>query len=243
MATLNPAVTEGAYTTTLKNLRDRVLIRLGFAAQLATPPPGMAALVDEFLSSAQVQMAQRFPELVTERFYTWTMVAGTRFYTTSGDDEGATVPDFILDPKKITWIGIEDLNAVFYPLVEGIDPTLYTTESKNGFPRRYEIRQSIEVFPAPAEAYKLQVKGRPLNFVFVGDSDVATIDPELVFLLGLANAKAHYNQPDSGIYFTQATNHLGQLVAGSHGTKRYVPGATEAENLIQPSLITFLPQG
>ncbi len=241
MATLNPAVTEGAYTETLKILRDRILIRLGFAAQLATPPPGMAALVNEFLSSAQTQMAQRFPELVTERFYTWTMIAGTRFYSTSGDDEGVTAPDFILDPKKITWIGIEDLNAAFYPLREGIDPTLYTTESKDGFPRRYEIRQSIEVFPAPADAYKLQVKGRPLNFVFAGDSDIATIDPELIFLLALANAKAHYNQPDAGVYFTQATNHLGQLVAGSHGTKRYTPGAVEVERRSQPSLITFIP--
>ena len=74
MATLNPAVTEGNYVTTLKNLRDRMFIRLGFAAQLASPPPGMAALVDEFLSSAQVLMAQRFPDLVTERFYTWLMV-------------------------------------------------------------------------------------------------------------------------------------------------------------------------
>lgn len=243
MATLNPAVTEGAYTDTLKILRDRVLIRLGFAAQLVNPPPGMAALVNEFLSSAQVQLARRLPELVTERFYTWTMIAGTRFYSTSGDDEGATAPDFILDPKNITWIGVEDLNGVFYPLIEGINPTLYTTESKDGFPQRYEIRQSIEVFPAPADAYKLQVKGYPKNFAFADDADVATIDPELVFLLALANAKAHYGQNDAQLYFTQATNHLGQLTAGSHGTKRYVPGAREAENEIQPSLITFLPQG
>ncbi len=243
MATLNPAVSEGAFTETLKILRDRILIRLGFAAQLANLPPGMAALVNEFLSSAQTQMAQRYPELVTERFYTWTMAIGTRFYTTSGDDEGVTAPDFILDPKKITWIGIEDLNGSFSPLIEGIDPTLYSTEDQDGFPRRYEIRQAIEVFPAPAEIYKLQVKGRPLNFVFAGDDDVATIDPELIFLLALANAKAHYNQPDAGIYFTQATNHLGQLVAGSHGTKRYTPGAVEVERRSQPSLITFLPQG
>jgi len=243
MATLNPAVTTGAYTDTLKILRDRVLIRLGFAAQLASLPPGMAALINEFLSSAQIQLAQRFPELVTERFYTWTMVIGTRFYTTTSDDEGATSPDFILDPKKITWIGIEDLNGTFTPLIEGINPTLYTTEASDGLPRLYEIRQAIEVFPAPAETYKLQVKGRPLNFAFAADGDVATIDPELVFLLALANAKAHYNQPDASIYFTQATNHLGQLVAGSHGTKRYVPGVELASPAIQPRLITFLPQG
>ena len=112
MATLNPAVTVGNYTATLATLRVRVLQRLGFGAQTATPPPGMALLIDEFLSSAQRQLALSFPELVTERFYTWTMTIGQRFYTTSADDEGVTAPDFILDPKKITWVGIEDLNAV-----------------------------------------------------------------------------------------------------------------------------------
>ena len=137
MATLNPAVTEGNYTDTLKTLRDRVLIRLGFAAQLDNPPPGMAALINEFLSSAQVQLAKRFPSLVTERFYTWTMVVDTRFYSVTGDDEGVTVPDFILDPTKISWIGVEDLNGTFTPLIEGINPTLYTTEASPGLPRRY----------------------------------------------------------------------------------------------------------
>lgn len=239
MATLNPAVTEGNYTETLSDLRDRILIRLGFAAQLANPPPGMAALVDEFLSSAQVLMAQRFPDLVTERFYTWLMVAGTRFYSTSGDDEGATAPDFILDPRKITWIGIEDLNGSFYPLIEGIDPTFYTTEAQDGLPRFYEIRQSLEVFPAPAAAYNLQVKGRPNNFVFVGDADICTIDPELIFLLALANAKAHYEQSDAANYFAQATSHLGELVAGTHGTARYVPGTRLLAPRVQPTLDAF----
>ena len=241
MTVLNPAVTEGAFTDTLKNLRDRVLIRLGFAAQLANLPPGMAALINEFLSSAQTQMAQRFPELVTERFYTWTMIAGTRFYSVSGDDEGVTVPDFILDSLKITWVGIEDLNGAFLPLREGIAPELLTNADKEGLPRLYEIRQSIEVYPAPNAAYKLQIKGRPKNFAFIADADVVTIDPELVFLLALANAKAHYNQPDASVYFTQATSHLGQLVSGTHGTKRYVPQPDEVVLTPQkPTLVTFL---
>lgn len=239
MATINPAVTEGNYTETLSDLRDRILIRLGFAAQLATPPPGMAALVDEFLSSAQVLMAKRFPDLVTERFYTWLMVVGTRFYSTTGDDEGATSPDFVLDPRQISWIGIEDLNGSFYPLVEGIDPTLYTTEDQNGLPRRYEIRQSLEVFPAPADAYSLQVKGRQKNFAFASDADICTIDPELIFLLALANAKAHYEQSDADNYFAQATSHLGELVGGSHGTARYVPGPKQLEPRTQPTLEAF----
>lgn len=241
MATLNPAVTEGAYTETLADLRARILRRLGFGAQVATPPPGMAAVVDDFLSSAQTQMAQRFPALVTERFYTWTMVAGTRFYSTSGDDEGATAPDFILDPRKITWVGIEDTNNSFYPLIEGIDPVLYTTESQRGRPARYEIRQSLEVFPAPDAAYSLHVKGRPKNFAFASDSDVCTIDPELIFLLALANAKAHYRQPDAGNYFSQATSHIGQLVSGTHGTARYVPGTKQPAPETEPVFLPLVP--
>lgn len=240
MATINPAVTEGNYTETLSDLRDRILIRLGFAAQLASPPPGMAALVDEFLSSAQVLMAKRFPDLVTERFYTWLMVAGTRFYSTSGDDEGATAPDFILDPAQISWIGIEDLNGSFFPLEEGIDPTLYTTEAQRGLPRLYEIRQSLEVFPSPADAYNLQVKGRQKNFAFASDADICTIDPELIFLLALANAKSHYQQSDAQNYFAQATSHLGELVAGTHGTARYVPGTKQLAPQVQPRLDVFI---
>ncbi|MEE9311793.1 MAG: hypothetical protein V3V10_05200 [Planctomycetota bacterium] len=238
MATLNPAVTEGNYTATLATLRVRVLKRLGFGAQTANPPPGMALLVDEFISSAQTQLATRFPELVTERFYTWTMVVDQRFYTTSGDDDGVTTPDFILDPKKITWVGVEDLNGTFYPLREGINPLLYTTETTNtGLPYAYEIRQSLEVFPAPDAAYLLQVKGRPKNFPLAGDADIVTIDDELIFLLALANAKAHYQQTDAESYFTQATSYLGTLNAGTYGTARFVPGTVQAAPLPQPVLL------
>ncbi len=239
MATLNPAVGTGAYTTTLLTLRQRILRRLGFAASVANPPPGMSELVDEFIVSAQTQMAERFPELVTERFFEWTLTAGTRFYTTSGDDEGSTTPDYVLNPKDVTWVGIEDLNGTFIELIEGIDPQFYTSEAQRGLPSHYEIRQAIELFPSPDQAYKLIVKGRFKNLPLAADADVVSIDPELIFLLALANAKAHYNQPDAQIYFTQATNHLGQLNAGSHGTARYVPGPKNDDTpKTRPVLVT-----
>lgn len=224
MATLNPAVGTAAYGVTLLTLRQRMLRRLGFAASVANPPPGMADLVDEFLVSAQTQMVERFPDLVIERFFSWTMVAGTRFYLTTADDEGTTSPDYVLNPLGVVWVGLEDLNGAFLPLIEGIRPTFYTSESQQGLPSHYEIRQAIEVFPAPDQAYILHVKARFKNLPFTDDADVTTIDPELVFLLALANAKAHYRQPDAQNIFSQATSHLGQLNAGTHGTARYVPG-------------------
>lgn len=237
MATLNPSVGTGAYEETLVNLRVRILRRLGFGAQTSNPPPGMAALVDEFLSSAQVLLARRYPELVSERFFTWLMVVGTRFYNVSADVEGVTAPDYILDPRRVTWVGVEDLNGTFIPMIEGIHPTLYTSESNKGLPTYYEIRQNIEVFPAPDQAYNLQIKGHYGLLPFTDDADVVTIDDELIFLLALANAKSHYGQPDAQIYFTQATSYLGQLNAGAHGTARYVPGAARLAPAVKPILV------
>ena len=166
------------------------------------------------------------------------MVADQLFYTVSGDDEThPTTPDFLLDPKKITWVGVEDLNGTFYPLIEGINPLVYTQESQNGLPYSYEIRQAIEVFPTPDAAYLLQIKGRPLNFRLTADADILTIDPELVFLLALANAKAHYQQADAQLYFTQATSYLGTLNAGTFGTARFVPGTIDAPPAPKPVLL------
>lgn len=223
MATLNPAVGENAYTETLSDLRTRILVRLGYGAQTASPPPGMSALINDFLQSAQKLMAKKYPMLRTERFYSWTMVAGTRFYSLGSDDEGSTSPDHVLDPQSVKWVGIEDSNGTFTEIFEGIDPLWYTQEDQQGLPQRYEIRQSIEVMPAPDQAYTLHVKGHTKNFAFTGDSDVCTVDPELIFLLALANAKAHYQQPDARNYFQQATSYLGDITAGNHGTRRYVP--------------------
>lgn len=237
MATLNPAVGTGAYTETLADLRVRVLRRLGFGAMTSNPPPGMADLVDDFLRDGQKQLAERFPELVTERFFSWTMIAGTRFYTTSGDDEGATSPDYVLNPKRISWVGVEDSNGTFTPLHQGIPPELYTSESQQGLPHYYEIRQAIEVFPAPDQAYTLQVKGYYKNLPFSSDTDVVSVDPDLVFLHALASAKSHYRQPDADTVFSQLTSLMGSLTAGTHGTARYVPGTVRATPQTKPVLV------
>jgi hypothetical protein len=197
----------------------------------------MAALIDDFLQSAQRQVSLRFPTLVTERFFTWTLIAGTRFYLTTADDEGATSPDYVLNPLRVKGVWLEDLNGSFYPLTEGIDPQLYTSESQQGLPAFYEIRQAIEIFPAPDAAYKLHVKADFSNLAFADDADVCSVDDELIFLLALANAKSHYGQADAQVYFTQATSHLGQLTAGTHGSARFVPGTKAAPPAIKPVLV------
>ena len=229
-ATFNPPLDDNLYTVTRQTLRDRVLTRLGFAAQTANPPPGMAGLVNDFLQDAQTQMARAHPDLRTLRYFTWNIPAdtGQKFYGlhSRGDAEGITVPDYQLDPHSIQWVGLLREDRRIVPLVRGL-PANWSPDDRpedRGEPRYYEITSSLQIWPPADRQYTLVVKGHTLNFQFTGDTDVTTIDPELVFLLALANAKAHYEQSDAGVYYTQATTYLGRLIAGLHGDRRYVPG-------------------
>lgn len=71
---------------TLLQLRTRMMVRLGFAVQAATPPPGMATLLDDFLRSTQKTLYRKNPVLRTERFYRWTLLQGERFYGIRDED-------------------------------------------------------------------------------------------------------------------------------------------------------------
>lgn len=225
---------------TLVEVRRKMLIRLGYPNQLVNPPPGMATLVDQFLRDAQDEIYRQLQRaaLWTERFYRWTMVPGQRYY---GFGENNEPCDAQIDPYKITWVGFEDLNRAWYRLDEGIPPEYYTRANINfGWPTRFEIRSCIEIFPAPQAAYTLWVKGDFPPAPLVADTDKFTIDDIAVFLLALGNAKAHYGQKDAQLVLTQAGNYSKALVAGSHGTKRYVNRSGTGNPLTPPK---FLPLG
>jgi hypothetical protein len=225
--------TEGFYLSeTLSELRQSILERLGYAARVNNPPPGMAALVNNFLRRGQAYLFRRYKsQLETERFYRWTMVAGERHYGFRDNIDDGTLK---LDPGKITWVGVEDLDDVWTPLIQGISPTFFTRVADNGMPTHYEIRQCIEVFPAPDAAYTLRVKGRFGLMPFTADDDICTIDSELLFLYALANAKNHYGQPDAQDIAAQYRVMLGDLTAESHGKNRYVPGGNVHGAMTRP---------
>jgi len=56
---------------------------------------------------------------------------------------------------------------------------------------------------------------------FSAPGDITTIDPRPVLLLALANAKAHYGQPDAKAYYDQVERYLSDVM------RRNPPGATE----------------
>ena len=226
---LNCNCDDGAQTATLEDIRNRVLIRLGYAAQVANPPPGMVVLLNSFIQGAQETVYRKYPGKRTVRFFSWLMTIGERFYGIADNDQtggGAAFPcDKIMSPGDIEWVGFYDLNNAWFPLTNGIPPEFYTSASAaNGWPAFYEIRQCIEIFPAPQAAYTLVIKGSFGLLPFADDADFCTVDSEIIFNLALADAKAHYGQPDADRYAARAAAMLGDEVAGDHQTARYVPG-------------------
>lgn len=230
-------------TATMSSLSARILVRLGFSNQAANPPPGMAALVQDFLTSAQTYLYRRYLQLHTKRLFRWKVNPGQRFYSLKDNDEDVLC-NYRMDPlKSIEWAGIQDTRNVWYPLIQGIPPQLYTMITKPWRPARYDIRQAIELYPMPDQTYWLWIKGHFGLMSFVTPTDSTTLDSELVFLHALANAKAHYAQADANNVEAQANAYRAELIAGTHQTAHYLPGTIAVPPAVRPTLIQFGPQG
>jgi hypothetical protein len=78
---------------------------------------------------------------------------------------------------------------------------------------------------------------------FTLDTNSTTIDSELVFLHALANAKAHYGQPDANNVESQANAYRAELIAATHQTAHYLPGTIAVPPAVRPTLIQFDVQG
>lgn len=217
---------------TLAELRTELMRRAGMSVMTANPPPGMPEMLNSLLQSSQRMLYRQYPVLRTERFFTWDMVQGTRFYDLDANRDVCTKK---LDARMLSWVGISDGCDQWRPLVCGIPPECYQVSDQQGVPYRYEIRQCIEVWPAPdSDAYKLRIKGDFGLEPFEADEDQCTIDDEAVFLHALARLKAHLGDPDARNYQQDAIDYIRNLTAGAHLTRRYVPGECPEPPLPKP---------
>jgi hypothetical protein len=202
--------------------------RLGFGNQLANPPPGMTEMMNSFLHDAQVLIDTRFNSPQRTRFFSWDLVEGQNLYDVADNVEGQgedPICTKILNVGGIEWVGIIRPANLWVRLFEGIPPAANSYDATSGYPVRYEIRQCIEVWPAPSTTEGQLVIKATFNLLpFADDADVCTVDPDALFMLALANAKAHYGQSDAKNIADQSELIIQRIVAGSHGTRRYVPG-------------------
>jgi len=96
--TNGPLIYDGApysfEVKTLAQLRTKLMIRLGFAAQLSVPPPGMTELLNEFLIDGQDQMYQRYSPLRNQRWWPIAISQGNRHYEIPSISSGEITADF-----------------------------------------------------------------------------------------------------------------------------------------------------
>lgn len=212
---------------TLAQLRRRLLVRLGYSAQAATPPPGMADLLSDFLRSANQELFERYRVMHRILWFGWQTVVGQRFYDIPIDCTK------YLDPRHIEGAWMQD-DQTWVPLIAGIDPSTFNM-TEPARPIWYEVRQAIEVWPAPdAATYILWFKGAHGPASFTDDTDYPAVDPQAVFLHALARAKGHEGQPDAARYDRDLEILIGNYTAGTHTTQRYVPGSRLAPPMTRP---------
>lgn len=146
----------------------------------------------------------------------------------------------VLDPYAILQVGYE-IDGRWRRLTQGI-PLGVRGSEVTGPPQFYEIRQCIELWPAPAatEGY-LVVEANFQAGAFSADGDKPSVDDTAVFLLALANLLAARGRPEAGNYVQQYERRVRDLVAGSHGTRRYVPGHRESMFEADPVPATPFP--
>lgn len=187
-------------------------------------PPGIRATIDDFLREAQRFLYEKVATFRQTRYFRWPLEEGVRFYG-YWSHEGGCGP-FLPEMIEGAYVSYGDDSAPSWrPLASGIDPLLHHRGNRTGLPERYEMRRCIELWPAPDERGGfLRIKGKFDLNRFTEDDDTTTIDADVVFLLALANAKAHFNQPDAQKYDQLAQSRIGDIIAATHHTNRYIPG-------------------
>lgn len=207
------------------DLRRRLLVRLGYSAQVS--PPGMDDLLNDFLQSANVELYERYRVLHRFLWFGWQTQVGQRFY-----DIPINCTKY-MDPRHVREAWLQD-DETWVPLISGINPATFNM-TENSRPIWYEIRESIEVWPAPdAATYVLWFKADYGPNAFSSDTDYPAVDSQAVFLHALARAKRHYSQPDAGNYDRDLEILLGNYTAGSHNTRKYVPGERPLPPMTRP---------
>jgi len=188
-------------------------------------PPNATTLVNRFLKDAQERLFRDYNVFRMERWFTWTLGPGQRFYDIDQNDEQTAVPPctVVMDPRWVTgaWTSNGDNN--WRPLRRGIVPEMYNA-IQTGPTTHYEIRSCIELWPTPIQGWLLRIKAFYCLQPLEADSDLSTIDWQAIYLTALGDAKGFYKQPDAQAATLRAREYIGDLVAGSHAGARYFPG-------------------
>jgi hypothetical protein len=201
----------------LGSLRQELRDRLGYASSGSQAGPG-GSIMDSFLRQAQEQLYWEYipREMVKSSIIT--------------TNDGQTLYDWPdnCNPDRLLRVNARDTSASSvnrWKLIEGIEYHHDDYATPKSRPLRYERRDQIEVWPQPdGNQYRIDLEYVKRLDPFSVDADFITLDADLVLMLALSNAKAHYRHQDANVYAQQLVQMLNRIKSGTQGGKRFVRG-------------------
>jgi len=199
---------------TLGALRAELLARLGMAG-LGASGGANSALIDSFLRNGQAQLywMQDWKRLTDYKDITTGV--GQNLY--DYPDSGVMGANGCSRDQRLLRIETK-VSGQFVKITEGITTSMWSTMDASGQPERFERFAQILTYPKADAAYTLRVWFVSDLKPFTQTEDVATLDDEMILLHALANAKAHYRQPDAQVYQGQLNALLGSLRSQTFST-------------------------
>jgi hypothetical protein len=200
---------------TLGELRAELLSRLGMGAMGASGGAN-GTLTNSFLRNGQSQLYRMQDWKHLTDYFDKTLGTSQNLldYPTAGTmntSVGCSRDKRILRLERV-------IDTTYVKLEEGIDTEHWDTMETLTYPMRYERFKQLLIYPKADQTYTVRVwfirdLGR-----FTQDNDEATLDDEMILLHALANAKAHYRQPDAATYQGQLNTLLASLRGQSFGS-------------------------
>ena len=202
----------------LGSLRQELRDRLGYASAGSQAGPG-GAIMDSFLRQAQEQLYWEYiPREMVKSF-------------TISTNDGQTLYDWPdnCNPDRLLRVNVRDTTSSTvnrWKLTEGIEYHHDDYATPKSKPLRYERRDQMEIWPQPdGNQYRIELEYVKRLDAFSVDSDFITLDADLVLMLALSNAKAHYRHEDANIYAQQLVQMLNRIKSGTQGAKRFIRGS------------------
>src|SRR5687768_14915564 len=208
---------------TLGELRTELRGRLGFV-QSGPAASGNTPILNSFLQEGHDFLYDELKPSPARKKAIIRLMPGQHLYDYHNDKE-----DEPIDPGTVSKVWLELDGNNISTLAQGIAPHLRAFESRS-YPTRYDtLNGQMELWPVPSQQYDLYIEYLAPKPRFTQDQDRPGVPDRLVFLYALANAKAHYRQPDAQAAGATFTKMLATAKARQHENRRYVMATGKEE--------------
>lgn len=201
---------------TLGELRTELRARLGFI-ESGPAAAGNSAALNSFLQEGHDLIYDELQPSPARKKTSIRLMPGQFLYDYHNDTD-----DEPIDPGTVRKVWIEHDGSIVSRLVQGISEQERAFESRS-YPTKYDtLNGQMELWPVPAQQYNLFIEYLAPKPRFAQDQDRPGVPDRLVFLYALANAKAHYRQPDAQAAGASFTKALSKEKMKQHENRRYV---------------------